>query len=472
MKFTKFGKALLMSTLSAGLVLCITSCVQSYSVGYLYVTGTVTAETSGSGIISGFKIDHNTGKLNPIAGLPISSGGANPVRALLLPGSRFFYVLNRGVNKEGNGNCTTADPCLGSNVTQFAVGANGILTAQETFYTQGLNPFRMTADSSGAYLYVLDHDSAAPSSTPANPIASSVANPNPLCATELGKDAKGNPITVCGDVTTFHIDSSTGRLSLVPDTVATRVNGSTVPYFPVPANSVDMSLISGDLLTLNAPAVQTQYPYTGGSSYFPYIYNSANGQLTVGLTTPQPLNITQGRSIVGGSGYVFVLDDEPLATNPTGAASQILPFTIGTNGSLQATVNGPFADDPNQSNPLFLLVENKGKDFYVANYGNNTSGTGTAQSGIAGFVMNSPLQPEEIPGVPIGFGSGGGPQCLVEDPSNQFIYTANFNDSTVTGQELSAETGLLIPLSQASKAPSSYSLTGPPTWCLVDGRTN
>ncbi len=98
MKFTKFGKALLMSALSAGVILSVTSCIQDYSVGYLYVTGTVTAQPSGNGIITGFKIDHNTGKLTPINGLPISSGGANPVRAVLLTGSRFLYVLNRGVS--------------------------------------------------------------------------------------------------------------------------------------------------------------------------------------------------------------------------------------------------------------------------------------------------------------------------------------------------------------------------------------
>ena len=40
MKFRKFGKALLMSAISAGVVLGISSCVQSYSVGFLYVTGT------------------------------------------------------------------------------------------------------------------------------------------------------------------------------------------------------------------------------------------------------------------------------------------------------------------------------------------------------------------------------------------------------------------------------------------------
>jgi hypothetical protein len=473
MKFTKFGKALLMSTLSVGVVLSITSCVQSYSVGYLYVTGTVTAESNGSGIITGFKIDHNTGKLNPINGLPVSSGGSNPVRAVLLTGSRFLYVLNRGVNKEGNGNCTTADPCLSSNITQFLVGANGILTAEETFYTQGLNPYRLMADTSGAYLYVLDHDSAAPTSTPTNPVASSVANPNPLCSAALGNDSNGKPISVCGDVTAFHIDGATGRLSLVVNTAATQVLGSTVPYFPVPANSVDGVLASGNLLTLNSTTVQTSYPYTGGSSVFPYTYNSNNGQLTISLTNSQPLNIKAGTAITFGNGYVFVLDNEaPVAPNSTGASSQILPYTLISGGGLQAAVTGPIADDPNQSNPVFLTFENKTSWFYVANYGNNVTGTGTAQSGIAGYVKNSPFQPTEMSGTPIGFGSGGGPECLVEDPSNQFFYTANFNDSTVSGQEINQQTGLLVPLNDSSKAPASYSLTGPPTWCLVDGRTN
>ena len=55
------------------------------------------------------------------------------------------------------GTCRT--PARDANITQFAVGANGILTAQETFYTQGINPFRMISDGSGSYIYVLDHDS-------------------------------------------------------------------------------------------------------------------------------------------------------------------------------------------------------------------------------------------------------------------------------------------------------------------------
>ena len=103
MRFTKFGKALSMGVLSAGIIFGVTSCVESYTVGFLYVTGTVTASTGSSGIISGYKIDHNTGKLTSINGLPIPSGGANPVRAVLTQASRFLYILNRGVNNAGNG---------------------------------------------------------------------------------------------------------------------------------------------------------------------------------------------------------------------------------------------------------------------------------------------------------------------------------------------------------------------------------
>ncbi len=138
----------------------------------------------------------------PINGLPVSSGGANPVRAVLTLGSRFLYVLNRGVNNAGNGNCygVGSAECQNANITEFAVGGNGILTPQETFYTQGLNPFRLLVDSSGNYLMVLDHDA------PDNANPSSTDN----CARALGGGA-----TTCGDITVFQINQTTGRLSLV-----------------------------------------------------------------------------------------------------------------------------------------------------------------------------------------------------------------------------------------------------------------
>ena len=193
----------MIGALSAGVVFGITSCVESYTVGFLYVTNTVTASSGNNGQISGFKIDHNTGRLTSIAGLPVPSGGANPVRAVLTQGSRFLYVLNRGVNGLGQRRLLRngRQPCLNANITQFAVGGNGVLTPQETFFTQGLNPFRLIADSSGSYLLALDHDA------PDNVSPSSTDN----CALALGSVAaqESTPYT-CGDVTVFQINSDHG----------------------------------------------------------------------------------------------------------------------------------------------------------------------------------------------------------------------------------------------------------------------
>ncbi|MGA2649829.1 MAG: beta-propeller fold lactonase family protein [Terracidiphilus sp.] len=456
MKFTKFGKALLMSALSAGVVLSFTSCVQSYTVGFLYVTGTVTAQSGNNGIVSGFKIDHNTGRLAIINGLPVASGGANPVRAALLTGSRFLYVLNRGVNSQGNADCTTADPCVGANITQFAVGGNGILTQQETFFTQGVNPFRMIADPSGNFLYVLDHDA------PTN----SAPTAGDGCSLALGAN-----VTTCGDITAFTVNSTTGRLQLIVDAQVTAANGAALPYFPVPANPVDFVESGGYFITMSAANQPAAYPYTGGSSVFPYTFNLGNGQLTINQNSSQSLGIGEGTAIVAGAGVIYVLDNEPITIDYQGttttAQSQILPYTTGTNGALQAEPGGIVPDDSTLANPIYLLVESKGKFVYVLNQGNNTQGANAA-SGIAGYFLTTTpaYQLSFIAGEP--FGTGSGPQCLVEDPSDQFVYSADFNDSSISGRVVDPNSGVLNNL----RAATTYALQGPATWCLIDGRTS
>jgi hypothetical protein len=451
MKFTKFGKALLMSALSAGVILCVTSCVRSYTVGYIYVTGTVTAQSSGNGIISGYAIDHNTGFLTPLHGLPVSSGGANPGRFVLVTGSRFIYVLNQGVNSTGGSLCTTADPCQNSNITQFEVGGNGILTPQQVFYTQGINPFRLVADTGGVYLLVLDHDSPAPNGQP-----STATNPNPACQLALGASA-----TYCADVTVFKIDSTTGRLTLVVNAQVTSANGTPLNYFPVPANPIDFQFAQGStLLTLGGTP-------TAGDSVFPYAYNSTTGQLTLTQNSAQALGIHQATALYYISTVVYVLDNEAPNPNPTTATSQILPYTLGTTGALQAETGGVIPDDPTLANPTAALLESKGKYFYVANQGNNVQGA-NAGSGIAGWFITTTPSYQLTALTPPTYGTGSGPQCLIEDPSDQFIYTANFVDSTISGRAVDPNDGVLNPLRVAS----SYKLEGQPNWCLVDGRTN
>jgi 6-phosphogluconolactonase (cycloisomerase 2 family) len=104
----------------------------------------------------------------------------------------------------------------------------------------------------------------------------------------------------------------------------------------------------------------------------------------------------------------------------------------------------------------------------VANQGNNVQGT-NADSGITGYnVYTSPSFNLTLT-TPSTFGSGSGPQCIVEDPSDQFIYTANYNDSTITSRVFDPKSGSL---NTSTRVANSYSLNGPATWCLVDGRTN
>ena len=452
MTFRKFGKTVLTAALCSAIVFSLSSCVRSFTVGYLYVTGTVTSTPSGNGIITGFKINNDNGKLTTLNGFPLASGGANPIRAILLSGGNFVYVLNQGATASGGSNCSTTDPCSNSNITEFAVGGNGILTPQNTFYTQGINPMRLISDASGNYLFALDHD--APSGT--------------YCGTVVAG------ATSCGDVTVFQVNSSTGRLSLVTNAQLTSSTGSQVTYFPVPADPIDFTMASGYLITVaGAPSTSPTTVLTNaaaGQVVYPYTYNSSSGQLTVSQSTPQYITnglgnpVGQATNIVYASGKVYILDNEILSGTAPG---QLLPFTLGTNGALQALVGGAVADDPSQTDPVYLLVESKGKYLYVANQQGANINEG---AGVVAYVIDPTSgQLTEDPGSPFATGTGASPVCILEDPSSQYIYTANAGDSTVTGKVLDPNSGVLTQMQGSS---GTFALTGPASWCFVTGRTN
>jgi 6-phosphogluconolactonase len=469
MTFRKFGKTVLTAALSSAIVFSLSSCVRSFTVGYLYVTGTSTAQPSSAGIISGFKINNDNGKLTAMDGLPIASGGANPVRAVLLSGGNFVYVLNRGTNSTGGSVCTATDPCGSPNITEFAVGGNGILTPQNTFYTQGFNPVRLISDSTGAYLLALDQ--VAPGTitptAPSNALTGALANSNSYCIAQFGTPT-------CGDITVFSINATTGRLSLVTNAQLTSSTGSQVTYFPVPTNPIDFTMASGYVMTLaGTPSPSPTSVVTNaalGQTVYPYTYNSTNGQLSESQSTVQYITnglgnpVGQGTAIVYASSKVYILDNEILAN---GVPGQILPYTVGTNGALQSLVGGAVADDASQTNPVYLLVESKAKYLYVANQQGANINDG---AGIVAYVIDpTSSQLSEDSGSPFLAGTGAEPQCILEDPSNQYIYTANAGDSTVTGKVLDPNSGVLTQMQGWS---GQIGLNGPATWCVVTGRTN
>jgi 6-phosphogluconolactonase (cycloisomerase 2 family) len=424
MKLSKVGQVVMALVVSVGFIFGVTSCTNSYTIGYLYVTGTQYNQ------ISAFNINNQTGKLTPVKSSPFGTSGTNPVREVVLSGGRFLYVLNQGNYAAGTA----------SNIALFEIGGDGVLTFQASYYTQGNNTISMLADSSGSHLYVLDE--YAPTAT--------------ATCTVNGQTVPN------GDITAFNIDPNTGRLSLITNQQVSTSVGTQLPYFPIGCLPVEFKLVGGYIFTVQKGAASNNDLET----VFTYAQSTSSGQLT--LTQNAPLqtgatNLTYINSDSAGK-YVYLLDAGPVTCGGTANTTQILPFTVGSGGILQSLVGGIVCNDPTAVGPNRLITDSKTKFLYVTNTGNTSLNQPLAEitaftidptSGHLAFIAGQP------------FSVGSGPTCLLEDPSNQFIYVASFNDNQVVGKIIDVNSGVLNPL----RVSSQYTTSGNPTWCVATGRT-
>jgi 6-phosphogluconolactonase len=434
MKFRKFGRICLALAVSLGTGLGVTSCSTNHTVGYFYTTGSQYNQ------ISGFRIDNNVGNLTPVPNSPFASGGVNPIKVLTANAGKFLYVLNAGCGGTSQIACPTgtAPSDAGANISLFTIGGQGGISFQAAYTSQGNNPISIQTDSSGTHLFVLD---------------STVTDPT-TCPYYI----PGNSATICGDITSFNIDPNTGRLSLITNQGVKNGNGTNLSYFPVgsspinfyvtPSNSFIYTIEKGSGTSANDP-VQAVFTYANSS-----------GQLTLSQNTPLATGATELTYIYISARENVYLIDAQNGTTP----GQILPYTIGTNGALQSLVGGQVANSGTVANPGPLIVDHQGKFLYLANMGPNLTATSEASSVSAYFIdpTTSRLTPLAT-SVP--FGSGSSPRCILEDPSNQYLYTANYADSTVTGAVINSSTGTLTTL----RKNTSFAAAGQPTWCTASG---
>jgi len=433
MKFRKFGQVCLALVVSLGLGFGVTSCSTDHTVGYFYVTGTQYQQ------ISGFRIDNNLGQLTPTQNSPYSSGGVNPIKILVATAGKFVYVLNAGCGSTGQVPCPANTPPdeTGANISLFTVGGQGGLSYQYPYPSQGNNPISMLADSSGTHLFVLD---------------STVTDPT-TCVGYV----PGNAATICGDITAFNIDGNTGRLSLITNQQVKNSAGTNLTYFPVGSSPINFFMIPSG-----------SYIYTiengqSGSTVDPpqavFVYANSGGQLTLTQNTPIITNATQLTYIYASSRYVYLIDAQDGTT-----AGQILPYTTGTNGALQSLVHGAVVNTGTVANPGPMIVDHQNKFLYLANMGPNLTPSSEASSVSAFFI--DPTTGFLTPvATTVPFGSGSSPRCILEDPSNQYLYTANYADSTVTGAIINSSTGTL----QTLRKITNFGTTGQPTWCAATG---
>src|ERR1700730_14816804 len=433
MKFRKFGRICLALAVSLGTGLGVTSCSTNHTIGYFYTTGSQYNQ------ISGFRIDNNVGNLTPVPNSPFSSNGVNPIKVLTANAGKFLYVLNAGCGGSSQIACPagTPDNEKGANISLFTIGGQGAVSFQAAYTSQGNNPISMQTDSSGTHLFVLD---------------STVTDP-----TTCPYYVPGDSASICGDITSFNIDPNTGRLSLITNQGVKNGNGTNLSYFPVGSGPINFYVTPSNsfIYTTEKGSGSTNDP-----NQAVFVYSNTGGQLTLTQNTPIPTGATQLSYIyVSAKENVYLID----AQNGT-TPGVILPYTIGTNGALQSLVTGQVLNSGTVANPGPLIVDHQGKFLYLTNMGPNLTATSEASSVSAYFIdpTNSKLTPLTT-SVP--FGSGSSPRCILEDPSNQYLYTANYSDSTVTGAVINSSTGTLTTL----RKNTSFGAAGQPTWCTASG---
>jgi len=447
MKFRKLGRIALATAASLFIGFGTQSCYY-YTEAYIIVTGSQYNQ------VASFREQNQTGVLTQAPKSPLSSGGTNPIRALLLTGGRYVYVLNQGSPKaNADGSLTWS----GASVAEFSIGGDGSLSFQQNYFSQGRGSLRLALASSGNYLYVLDQYQSLGGDQ-----NTTVASPT-ISASTPCYDSTAGVYRPAGDITVFSIDTTTGRLFLVQNQQQQNSFGTPLTYFPLGCGAIDFHFLSNYLYTAeNSDPTNTSIT---GQVIYAYSANPSNGQLTQVAGGSQPVPGATNIGVLGTSSngtYLYVLDN---------GTNQIFTFTNnGGNGLLSAISTGAVGNVPNTAGMTALTTDSNNKFLYVAN--TQSTSLGSSSSVLAAYTINSgsgTLVPFGVNqnNAPV-FPTGSTPVCVFEDPSHQYIYTANAGSSNITGAKLNPDTGTLTSLSKGS----TFTTVGTPTWCLYSSNTD
>lgn len=360
--------------------------------------------------IAAFKVDDYTGNLTQTPHEPFVSGGSKPIQILVKSGGRYIYVLNQGTGGAQGTHATQG------NVSVFSVGGDGVLTFQQSYVTQGYNSQWMAFDSTGEYLYVLD---------------------------QYSPSADGN-----GSITAYQINDSSGRLFLVQNTQSVANGQAALTYFEVGSASsaipspIMMKQAGSCLFATNANTIQA-YTFSSGQ-----LVTTTNGGIQLSNS-----NITS----INGNGSLLSVTDN--------LNNSISLYQIGSTCAL-AAVNGGSATMTSlgTENPQYSIIDSSGKYLYVLNQTNNGTLPSIPYSSIMAYTINSANnQIQAIAGAP--YPTGANPVCMVEDPTNQYVYTSDHDAGTITGKRIDTTTGILSNLTRGS----TFSATGEASCLAISG---
>jgi 6-phosphogluconolactonase (cycloisomerase 2 family) len=399
MKFRKPGQILLAIAASAIVGLGLTSCGQSNTIDFLYVT----ANKNATGQIAVYWVDQESGAISPIPDSPYPSGGENPVAEVASPNGKFLYVVNHDDNA----------------IVEFAIGTDAKIYPQKTCNTPGTDPEAIAINSTGTELFIVDTYAPAPSGQ----APYSQTNPGPGALVAFKLDPTHQTFSSCTPIANG--SQSYWPLGNYPGGVGVTDNGSYV-----------YAVNTGSIVTTTTPptaGVPVNPPTTGAGSISGFKVNS-NGTLAALPNSPFSAGTAPtAMAIDPTSRFLYVTDS---------AQNQVIEYTIQSTGQLNP-INEGLAQTGNFPNGI--TVDPRGMFVYVTNYTDGTISTYNVNT--ANGILTDNATPT--------LKAGPGALCVIVEPAlARFIFTANFLENEVSSAELNTVSGSLT-TDQNSPYPTS-----------------
>jgi hypothetical protein len=136
----------------------------------------------------------------------------------------------------------------------------------------------------------------------------------------------------------------------------------------------------------------------------------------------------------------------------------ILPFGVGSSCNLSSTDGGATPNLAGTSNPVYSFFATGGTNTYLYILNQSTQNTTSNQpySTISGFLVQSTGLSALTVGSPNGiYQVQAAPVCMVEDPTNKYLYISNRDPGAITGKQFDSTTGALSDLARGSNFPAT-----------------
>lgn len=386
MKLINIGRASFAAAACVGAGLLLASCNPNATIDYVFVTSV----DNGTGQVSSYHVESETGVLSEVAGSPVLSQGNNPVAEVASPNGAYLYVANEGSN----------------NVAEFNIGTDGQLVAGKTYTTPGSEPVSLAINTAGTFLFVLDY--YGPGFSDASP------GPGGLVVYPINSDGSlGTPVSSSG--------SPIAAVQCFPGGVAVSASGS----YAYVTNTNSVVVTTSAPTTSTPPSTPAACPTQGTVSGFAI---GASGALTALPGSPYLAGTTPtGIAIDPTSRFVYATDS---------VQNQLIVYDVQANGSLLPLTSGPFSTG---TFPVAVTIDPRGKYLYVSNFnGNNVSEFSISQGTGAPSSLSSTTYESKPPN----------PTCLVVDPAlGHFLYVSDFSTPPyITGADLNPDSGSLTGL--------------------------